>query len=101
MKKKGDDVQTLTGQEFINLLIILPIVFGFVTLGIIIVWKVTSNPSEIAPHLDVILLAFAIFSNPISIIIGAVCQKMLQEHQEKVRNNLNNVKTMDNDEASA
>jgi hypothetical protein len=101
MKKKGDDVQTLTGQEFINLLVILPIVFGFVTLGIIIVWKVTSNPSEIAPHLDVILLAFAIFSNPVSIIIGAVCQKMLHEHQEKARNNLNNVKSSDNHEVSA
>jgi hypothetical protein len=101
MKKRRDEVQTLTGQEFINLLVILPIVFGFVTLGIIIIWKVTSNPSEIAPHLDVILLAFAIFSNPVSIIIGAICQKMLHEHQEKVRNNLNNVKSTNNNEANA
>ena len=102
MKKKNrDDVQTLTGQEFINLLVILPIIFAFVALGIIIIWKTTSNPAEISPHLDIILVAFAIFSNPVAIIIGAVCNKMLQEHQEKVRKNLNNVKTMDIDENSA
>lgn len=101
MKKRRDEVQTLTGQEFINLLVILPIIFAFVALGIIIIWKTTSNPAEISPHLDIILVAFAIFSNPVSIIIGAICNKMLQEHQEKVRKNLNNAKTIDNDENNA
>ena len=98
MKKKNrDDVQTLTGQEFINLLVILPIIFAFVALGIIIIWKTTSNPAEISPHLDIILVAFAIFSNPVSIIIGAICNKMLHEH----RKNLNNTESSVNDEDSA
>jgi hypothetical protein len=98
MKKKNrDDVQTLTGQEFINLLVILPIIFAFVTLGILIIYKTLSNPAAVSPHLDLILVAFAIFSNPVSIIIGAICNKMLHEH----RKNLNNTESSDNDEDSA
>jgi hypothetical protein len=98
MKKRRDEVQTLTGQEFINLLVILPIIFAFVTLGILIIYKTLSRPDF---NLDLILVAFAIFSNPVSIIIGAVCNKMLQEHQEKVRNNLNKMKSIENDESNA
>jgi len=72
----------LTGHQFIAILVILPIIFAFVSLGIIIVWKATSNPAVIAPHLDIILVAFAIFSNPVSIIVGAICQKMLSERRK-------------------
>jgi len=41
------------------------------------VWKTTSKPAEIAPHLDIILVAFAIFANPVtaaSAVIVAIMQ---------------------------
>jgi hypothetical protein len=48
-------------------------------LGVLIVWKTVSKPAEVAPHLDIILVAFAIFANPVTaaagIIIGQIQQK--------------------------
>ena len=58
---KAKTSTTLSGTEFLTLLFVLPIILSFVCLGIIIVWKTTSNPSEVAPHLDIILVAFAMF----------------------------------------
>ena len=55
---------TLSGTEFLTLLMVGPVIAAFVILGIIIVWKTTSNPEQVAPHLDIILVAFAIFANP-------------------------------------
>jgi len=66
---------TLTGQELIHLLLTLPIILAFVVLGIRIIWATTANPESIAPHLDIILLAFAIFSTPTTIIINSVVGK--------------------------
>ena len=74
----NDKSYSLTGIEFITLLLVGPIIFAFVILGIIIVWKTTSNPAEVAPHLDIILVAFAIFSNPVSLAVGAIVQKMME-----------------------
>lgn len=73
-----DKSYALTGIEFITLLLVGPIIFAFVILGIIIVWKTTSNPNEVAPHLDIILVAFAIFSNPVSLAVGAIVNKMME-----------------------
>jgi len=72
------DETQISGQEFVNLIMTAPIILAFVILGILIIWKTTTNPVEVAPHLDIILVAFAIFSNPVSIIIGAVAQNMLK-----------------------
>tara|TARA_Y100000310_G_scaffold109682_1_gene108118 strand:- start:566 stop:799 length:234 start_codon:yes stop_codon:yes gene_type:complete len=72
------DNYSLTGIEFITLLLIGPIIFAFVILGIIIIWKTTSNPTEVAPHLDIILVAFAIFANPVSLAVGAIVNKMVE-----------------------
>ena len=65
-------VTTLSGTDLITILMLGPLVFAFVTLGVVIVWKTTSNPSAVAPHLDIILVAFAIFSNPVSAAVGAI-----------------------------
>ena len=73
----NDKSYSLSGIEFITLLLVGPIIFAFVILGIIIVWKTTSNPTEVAPHLDIILVAFAIFSNPVSLAVGAIVNKMM------------------------
>jgi hypothetical protein len=68
-------VSTLSGIDFITLVMVTPMVFAFVVLGVIIVWKTTSNPSAVAPHLDLILVAFAVFSNPVSAALGAIMQR--------------------------
>lgn len=44
-------VTTLSGTDLITILMLGPLVFAFVALGIVIVWKTTSNPSAVAPHL--------------------------------------------------
>jgi|TARA_Y100000015_G_scaffold41447_1_gene47570 hypothetical protein len=72
----------LSGIEFLMLVLIGPIIFAFILLGTIIVWKATTNPIEVAPHLDIILLAFAIFSNPVGLAVAALVQK-LKEGENK------------------
>ena len=72
----------LSGIEFLMLVLIGPIIFAFILLGTIIVWKATTNPIEVAPHLDIILLAFAIFSNPVGLAAAALVQK-LKEGENK------------------
>ena len=51
---------TLSGAEFLTLIMLAPVVAAFVILGIIIVWKTTSNPASVAPHLDIILVALSL-----------------------------------------
>jgi hypothetical protein len=77
---------TLSGNEFLTLLMVFPVIAAFVILGVIIVWKTTSNPDQVAPHLDIILVAFAIFSNPVSGAIGAVVGKFAEEKRQKNEN---------------
>ena len=74
---------TLSGNEFLTLLMVFPVIAAFVILGVVIVWKTTSNPDQVAPHLDIILVAFAIFSNPVSGAIGAVVGKFAEEKRQK------------------
>ena len=74
---------TLTGTEFLTLIFVLPMVSAFVILGIIIVWKTTSNPSEVAPYLDIILLSLAIFSNPVSAALGLIVGRYADEKSRK------------------
>ena len=68
----GNDVKW---HRLHHIVMVTPMVFAFVVLGVIIVWKTTSNPSAVAPHLDLILVAFAVFSNPVSAALGAIMQR--------------------------
>ena len=52
-------------------------------LGVIIVWKVTSKPAEVAPHLDIILVAFAIFANPVTAAAGVIVGMMQEDKGKK------------------
>ena len=70
---------TLTGSQFLVICLIGPLFLAFVTLGVLIVWKTTSRPAEIAPHLDIILVAFAIFSNPVTAAAGVIVGLMADE----------------------
>jgi hypothetical protein len=48
-------------------------------LGIIIVWQTTSNPASVAPHLDIILVAYAIFATPTTAGLAAITGRFAKE----------------------
>jgi len=55
---------TLLPSQFLVIIMIGPLFMAFVALGVLIVWKTLSKPAEVAPHLDIVLVAFSIFSGP-------------------------------------
>ena len=72
---------TLSGAEFLTLIMLAPVVAAFVILGIIIVWKTTSNPAAVAPHLDIILVAYAIFATPTTAGLAAITARFAKEEK--------------------
>jgi len=70
---------TLTGTEFLTLIFVLPIILAFVCLGIIIIYKATSNPAEVAPHLDIVLVAMGLFSGPVTAFVATLAQRLVNE----------------------
>jgi hypothetical protein len=70
---------TLSGAEFLTLIMLAPVVAAFVILGIIIVWQTTSNPASVAPHLDIILVAYAIFATPTTAGLAAITGRFAKE----------------------
>ena len=75
---------TLTGSQFLTIVLVGPLFLAFVTLGVLIVWKTTSKPADIAPHFDIILVAFAIFANPVTAAAAAVVSLMSDEIKSKM-----------------
>jgi len=76
---KGKTSTTLSGTEFLTLLFVLPIILAFVVLGVIIIWKTTSSPETVAPHLDIILVAFAMFSGPVTAFVATMAQRLVND----------------------
>tara|TARA_Y100000310_G_C20636930_1_gene791689 strand:+ start:815 stop:1150 length:336 start_codon:yes stop_codon:yes gene_type:complete len=76
---------TLTGTQFLTILLVGPLILAFVVLGVMIVWKTTSKPAEIAPHLDIILVAFAIFATPVTGAVSAIVGLMSDEIKARVK----------------
>jgi hypothetical protein len=74
---------TLSGTEFLTLLMLGPVVAAFVILGTVIIWKATSNPDQVAPHLDIILVAFAIFATPVGAGLAAITSRFSDEGRKK------------------
>ena len=74
---------TRSGTEFLTLLMLGPVVAAFVILGTIIIWKASSNPTEVAPHLDIILVAFAIFATPVGAGLSAITGRFSDEGKRK------------------
>ena len=74
---------TLSGAEFLTLIMLAPVVAAFVILGIIIVWSTTQNPASVAPHLDIILVAFAIFATPVGAGLAAITSRFSDEGKRK------------------
>ena len=76
---------TLTGAQFLTIVLIGPLFLAFVTLGVLIVWKTTSKPAEVAPHLDIILVAFSIFALPVTSSAGVIVGLMSDEIKARIR----------------
>jgi hypothetical protein len=73
---------TISGAQFLAIVLVGPLFLSFCVLGVLIVWKTVSNPQEVAPHLELILLAFAIFANPVTAAAGIVISQ-IQEKKSK------------------
>ena len=69
----------LTGVQFLILLLGGSITAAFVFIGIIVAWQFTSNPTELGPFLNEMLLVVAIFGNPVSALVGAMTPAMVEE----------------------
>lgn len=76
---------TLTGSQFLTIVLVGPLFLAFVTLGVLIVWKTTSKPAEIAPHLDIILVAFSIFALPVTSAAAAIVGLMSDEIKGRMK----------------
>ena len=80
---KAKTSTTLSGTEFLTIIFVFPMVMAFVVLGIIIVYKTTSNPSEVGPELDIVLVAFSIFSAPITAFVATLAQRLMADVKGK------------------
>ena len=74
---------TLSGTEFLTLLFMMPIIISFVLMGTVIIWRTTSNPSEVAPHLDLVLVAMGLFSGPVTAFIAPLAQRLVNDGKGK------------------
>ena len=70
---------TLTGAQFLAILLVGPLFLSFCVLGVLIVWKTLSKPQEIGPYLDIVLVAFAIFSTPVTAAAGIIISQIQQK----------------------
>tara|TARA_R100000315_G_C5188766_1_gene109948 strand:- start:331 stop:666 length:336 start_codon:yes stop_codon:yes gene_type:complete len=75
---------SLSGGQFLCIVMLGPLFLAFVVLGVLIVYKTTSKPAEVAPHLDVILLALSIFSVPVTSAAGIIVGLMSDEIKAKM-----------------
>ena len=80
---KAKTSTTLTGTEFLTIIFIFPLLMGFVILGIMIVYKTTSNPAEVAPHLDIVLVAMGLFSGPVTAFVATLAQRLMADAKVK------------------
>ena len=85
MELEASTKTTLTGTQFLTIVLIGPLFLAFVTLGVLIVWKTTSKPAEIAPHLDIILVAFSIFALPVTGAAAAIVSIMSDEIKGRIK----------------
>ena len=76
---KGKSSTTLSGTEFLTLLFMMPIILSFVLMGTVIIWRTTSNPAEVAPYLDLVLVAMGLFSGPVTAFIATLAQRLVND----------------------
>ena len=83
LELRASSKTTLTGAQFLAILLVGPLFLSFCALGVLIVWKTVSKPAEVAPHLDIILVAFAIFSTPITSATGIIISQIQEKKSSK------------------
>ena len=79
----------ITGTELLVILCFFPMVAAFVILSVVVIWRVTSSPETVGPHMEIIMLAVAIISNPVSAGIGALLGRYSEEAKAKKRQDNN------------
>ena len=84
---KAKTSTTLSGTEFLTIIFLFPLIMAFVCLGILIVYKTTTNPAEVAPHLDIVLVAFATFSGPVTAFVSILGQWLMSDAKAKTEVN--------------
>ena len=57
----------------------MPIIISFVLMGTVIIWRTTANPSEVAPHLDLVLVAMGLFSGPVTAFVATMAQRLVAD----------------------
>ena len=75
---------SLSGAQFLTLVLVGPLFMAFVATGVLIVYKTLSRPAEVAPHLDIILVSFAIFANPVTAAAAAIVSLISDEIKAKL-----------------
>tara|TARA_R100000306_G_C4269338_1_gene89334 strand:+ start:31 stop:381 length:351 start_codon:yes stop_codon:yes gene_type:complete len=75
---------SLSGAQFLTLVLVGPLFMAFVATGVLIVYKTLSRPAEVAPHLDIILVSFAIFANPVTAAAASIVSLMSDEIKSKL-----------------
>ena len=75
---------SLSGSQFLVLLMLGPVFLSFVSLGVLICYKTLSRPAEVAPHLDIVLVAFSIFSGPGTAAAATITSLMGDEIKAKI-----------------
>ena len=82
---KAGTKTSLSSIQFLTLVILAPMFGSFCVLGVLIVYKTTSQPATVAPHLDIILLAFSIFSAPCVAAAASLTNLLSDEIKAKIK----------------
>jgi len=70
---------TLLPSQLLVIILVGPLFLSFTALGILICYKTLNNPATISPHIQNILLVFAIFSTPVTAAAATICSLMADE----------------------
>ena len=76
---------SISSGQFLCIVMLGPLFLSFCCLGVLIVYKTVSNPAEVSPYLQPMLLAMSIFSVPVVSAAGIIVGLMSDEIKAKAR----------------
>ena len=76
---KAKTSTTLSGLQFLTIIFVFPLLIAFTIMGVTITWLTLKNPGEVAPHLDIVLLALSVFSGPVTAFVAILGQALMAE----------------------
>ena len=76
---------SISSGQFLCIVMLGPLFLAFCSLGILIVYKRVSNPAEVSPYLQPMLLAMSIFSVPVVSASGVIVGLLSDEIKAKLR----------------